>query len=193
MTGLEFAANVVTALSVFLAGRNSVHTWWSGIIGCILFALMFYQVKLYADVALQGFFVVTSVLGWYQWLHGRDGRERVITQTAWTVLVAMLITGMVVTFIYGYVLHHYTDAYAPFIDSAVLAFSVLAQLLLMQRRVETWLFWLLVNSIAIPLYASRELYFTAALYSVYWVNAVVAWYEWRRQMSAVHAAIPEDT
>ena len=192
MTGLEFAANVVTALSVLLAGRNSVHTWWSGIIGCILFALLFYQVKLYADVALQGFFVVTSVLGWYQWLHGRDGRERVITQTAWTVLVAMLITGMVVTFIYGYVLHHYTDAYAPFIDSAVLAFSVLAQLLLMQRRVETWLFWLIVNSIAIPLYASRELYFTAALYSVYWVNAVVAWYGWRRQMSAVHAAIPED-
>ncbi len=192
MTGLEFAANVVTALSVFLAGRNSVHTWWSGIIGCILFALMFYQVKLYADVALQGFFVVTSVLGWYQWLYGRSGRELAIAQTSWNVLAGMLITGVVVTFIYGYLLHHYTDAYAPFVDSAVLAFSVLAQLLLMKRRVETWLFWLLVNSIAIPLYASRELYFTAALYSVYWVNAVVAWYEWRRQMSAVHAAIPED-
>ena len=192
MTGLEFAANVVTALSVLLAGRNSVHTWWSGIIGCILFALMFYQVKLYADVALQGFFVVTGVLGWYQWLYGRGGRELAIAQTSWNVLVGMLITGIVVTFIYGYLLHHYTDAYAPFVDSAVLAFSVLAQLLLMQRRVETWLFWLIVNSIAIPLYASRELYFTAALYSVYWVNAVIAWYEWRRQMSAVHAAIPVD-
>ena len=192
MTGLEFAANVVTALSVFLAGRNSVHTWWSGIIGCILFALMFYQVKLYADVALQGFFVVTGVLGWYQWLHGRGGRELVIAQTSWTVLASMLITGIVVTFIYGYLLHHYTDAYAPFVDSAVLAFSVLAQLLLMKRRVETWLFWLIVNSIAIPLYASRELYLTAALYSVYWVNAVVAWYEWRRQMSAVHTAVPVD-
>ena len=192
MTGLEFAANVVTALSILLAGRNSVHTWWIGIIGCILFALMFYQVKLYADVALQGFFVVTGVLGWYQWLHGRGGRELVIAQTSWNVLAGMLITGIVVTFIYGYLLHHYTDAYAPFVDSAVLAFSVLAQLLLMKRRVETWLFWLIVNSIAIPLYASRELYFTAALYSVFWVNAVVAWYEWRRQMSAVHAAIPAD-
>ncbi len=59
-----------------------------------------------------------------------------------------------VTAAYGALLHRFTDAYAPFADSAVLAFSVVAQLLLMQRRLETWGFWLLVNTVSVPLFAS---------------------------------------
>ena len=82
---------------------------------------------------------------------------------------------------YGTLLHRLTDAYAPFADSAVLAISVLAQLLLMRRRIETWPAWLLVNTIAVPLYASRGLTLTAVLYAVYWINALVAWWHWSRR------------
>jgi nicotinamide mononucleotide transporter len=57
---------------------------------------------------------------------------------------------------------------------------VIAQLLLMGRRIENWLFWLAVNTVAVPLYASRGLYLTAILYAIYWINAVVAWRWWRR-------------
>ncbi len=57
---LEIAANVTTAAAIFLAGRNNIHTWWIGIIGCVLFGALFYQWNLYADVALQGFFIVSS-------------------------------------------------------------------------------------------------------------------------------------
>jgi len=87
---------------------------------------------------------------------------------------------MVATVGYGTLLHRFTDAYAPFVDSSVLAFSVIAQILLMQRRLESWLFWLLVNTIAVPLYASRDLHLTAVLYAAYWCNAVVSWWHWRR-------------
>ncbi|CUI08723.1 Ribosyl nicotinamide transporter, PnuC-like [Janthinobacterium sp. CG23_2] len=59
-------------------------------------------------------------------------------------------------------------------------FSVVAQLLLMQRKVENWAFWILVNTVAVPLYASRGLYLTAFLYACYWVNAIVSWLWWRR-------------
>jgi nicotinamide mononucleotide transporter len=190
MTGaLEIAANAVMTVSIFLAGRNSVHTWWTGIIGCILFALMFFQVQLYADVALQAFFVVTSAAGWRRWLTGEKGEQgeksesggplpvsaASVRQLAWTVPI-----GVGATAIYGALLHFFTNAYAPFIDSTVLVFSVIAQLLLMQRRMETWAFWLLVNSIAAPLYASRGLYLTAFFYALYWANAFVSWCSWRR-------------
>jgi nicotinamide mononucleotide transporter len=70
---LEFGANVFTALAIFLAGRNSVHTWWTGIVGCALFALLFFQARLYADVLLQAFFVVASVIGWWKWTRGAGG------------------------------------------------------------------------------------------------------------------------
>ena len=57
---IELAASVMTTVSILLAARNSVHTWWTGIAGCALFAVTFYRAALYADVTLQGFFIVTS-------------------------------------------------------------------------------------------------------------------------------------
>lgn len=47
-----------------LVGRNNIHMWWTGIEGCTLFAVLFYQSNLYADVMLQVFFVVTGLVGW---------------------------------------------------------------------------------------------------------------------------------
>lgn len=177
---LEWAANLFSAACILLAGRNNINTWWTGIVGCSLFGVLFYQSNLYADVALQVFFVFTGVFGWVQWLKGNHGDALPITHAAMKTILMIVPVAILATAAYGAMLHHYTKAYAPFIDSAVLVFSVVAQLLLMRRKVENWPFWILVNTIAVPLYASRELYLTAFLYGVYWVNAIVSWYWWRR-------------
>jgi len=177
---LELAANAFTAAAILLAGRNNVHTWWTGIIGCVLFGLLFAQSRLYADVLLQAFFVATGILGWWRWLHGRNGAPLPITHAGWRSLAWMVPVGIAATAAYGALLHSYTDAYAPFIDSAVLVFSVIAQLLMMQRRIENWPVWLIVNTIAVPLYYSRGLVLTSILYAGFWINAIVSWWWWRR-------------
>lgn len=183
---LEIAANLVTTASILLAGRNSVHTWWTGILGCVLFAVLFYSSRLYADVVLQAFFVVTSAAGWWAWIHGDRGTPLRITRSDGRLLMIAIPAGILTALSYGTVLFHFTDAYAPYIDSLLLVFSVIAQLLLMRRKLETWLFWIAVNTVAVPLFASRELYLTASLYSVYWINAVVAWLTWRSQLGPRH-------
>jgi len=181
---LEIAANAVMAISIVLAGRNSIHSWWLGIAGCALFAALFYSVNLYADVALQIFFIVSCVIGWLQWRRGAGGAPLPITSVRARTLVWMSAVGLAATASYGLMLQAYTNAYAPFIDSAVLMFSVIAQLLLMGRRIDTWPFWLLVNTISVPLYASRGLVLTAVLYAGYWINALASWFFWRRKMRA---------
>ncbi len=183
-SNLEIAANATTAVAIFLAGRNNVHTWWIGIIGCVLFGLVFYEAKFFADVALQVFFVASSIVGWRQWVKGAAGEALPVTNVDARSLAIIAPLGIVATAAYGGMLYQFTSAYAPFWDSAVLVFSIVAQLLLMQRRIENWPFWLIVNSIAVPLYASRELYLTAVLYGFYWVNACVSWYWWRRLQRA---------
>lgn len=85
---------------------------------------------------------------------------------------------------YSAVLERYTDAFAPVPDSLVLVFSVVAQLLLMQRRIETWYFWLLVKTIAVPLFVQRGLVLTGLLYAVFWINALFALRHWRRLAAA---------
>ena len=160
---LEIAANVLMTVSIVLAGRNNIHSWWIGIVGCVLFAVLFYQVNLYADVLLQLFFIVTCVIGWLQWRRGAAGQPLPITRTGWRSLAWIVPAGIAAVVIY------------------VLVFSIIAQFLLMSRRIETWAFWLLVNTVAVPLYYSRGLHLTAVLYAAYWFNALLSWYWWRVQ------------
>jgi nicotinamide mononucleotide transporter len=182
--GWEIAANGFNTASILLAGRNSAHTWWTGIVGCLLFAFVFFDTRLYADLTLQIFFIVTSVLGWWNWLHGRKCAELPIRQTQLPLLLLQMAGGVIVAIGYGWLLHRFTKAYAPFLDSFILAFSVLGQFLLMGRRLENWWCWLLVNTIAVPLYAVRGLRVTALLYAVFWVNALVSLRRWNRLIKA---------
>jgi nicotinamide mononucleotide transporter len=180
---VELGANGFNTLSILLAGRNSVHTWWTGIIGGLLFGYVFFEAKLYADVTLQVFFLVTSIDGWRRWQGGK-ALELPVTRTKSSMLGKLTLAGVLVVILYGLLLHRFTDAYAPFVDSAILAFSVLGQFLLMQRRVETWWCWLLVNSLAVPVYWQRGLHLTSLLYAAYWVNALVSLRHWRSDLAA---------
>lgn len=182
-TPLEIAANLFTVICIFLAGRNSIHTWWTGIVACVLFGALFYQAKLYADVTLQVFFVVTSLVGWYGWM--KKTSEDVpgivvlsLDRASEKTMVTMVSLAVLTAIGYGAVLHFFTDAYAPWIDSLVLTFSVIAQLLLMRRKLENWPVWVFVNLLSAPLYFSRELYLTAGLYTVFFVHALWAWKHW---------------
>jgi nicotinamide mononucleotide transporter len=181
---LEVSANIANAAAILFATRNSVHTWWLSIVGCALFAVLFYTSRLYADMLLQGFFIATSGIGWWKWLAKSDGTVLEVTRLAWrsfglVVLVSLLVAGG-----YGYALWRFTDAYAPFIDSMVLALSVAAQLLLMVRKYDSWWLWLAVNTLSVALFTNRGLYLTAVLYFGFWVNAIVALVRWKRLMRA---------
>ncbi len=176
----EVAANAVNAISILLATLNSTHTWWTGIVGCLLFGWVFLETQLYADATLQVFFIVTSAIGWWNWSKGYDGTTLPVRRTSVRTIAACVAIGTCVAAGYGWLLHAYTNAYAPFADAAVLALSVLAQLLLMGRRYESWWCWVATNSIAVPLFFMRGLNVTALLYLAFWVNAVVALIRWRR-------------
>jgi nicotinamide mononucleotide transporter len=193
MSSIEIAANAVTALSIWLAARNSPHTWTTGVLGCVLFGWIFYSNQLYADASLQVFFVATSVVGWVQWRRGPGAQARPISRAARPVLAAMALAAALVTLAYGGLLVRFTDAYLPFVDAAVLTLSVVAQCLLMQRKMQTWAWWLAVNTVSVPLFASRGLWLTAGLYCAYWLNAWYGWWVWRREAAAAHGGAQDAT
>ncbi len=180
-SALELAANLLVAGSIWLAARNSALTWWATIAGCALFGLLCYQHQLYADVVLQLFFIAAAVWGLFSW---QAKQALPIRQLPLKYLLPYLAAALLVAAGYGALLHAWTDAYAPFWDSLVLTLSVLAQLLLIRRYLQNWWCWLLVNSIAIPLYYHRGLELTAAFYLLYWLNAAYGLWQWRQWLSA---------
>lgn len=203
---LEIAANAFNLLSVWFSARNSVHTWWSGIVGCALYAVMFTGVKLYADVTLQIFFIASCIVGWWNWQNG--GRRSANTGGAGTSTSEPVSTELPITRVapltalafaalaalsaagYGALLHGFTDAANPFIDSAVLALSVLAQLLMVARKIETWPVWFAVDCIAVPLYASKGLWLTAAVYGFFLVLVVMGWLRWSKLIELASGTEP---
>ena len=209
MTPLEIAANVFNLLSVWFAARNSVHTWWSGIVGCALYSVMFVEVKLFADVTLQLFFIGSCVVGWWNWRRGRDRvrdtgpqpatveagaveavHELPITRVA--PLTALGLTAFAIACAAGYggLLLTLTSAANPFVDSLVLTLSILAQLLMVARKIETWPVWFVVDCIAVPLYASKGLYLTAAVYAFFLVLVVMGGVRWSRLIGRDPVAVP---
>jgi nicotinamide mononucleotide transporter len=181
MSPLEVAGNAFVLASVYLARRNSVHTWWATMIGVALYGVMFYGAKLYADVVLQVFFFGTAVVGWQQWRHGGaggaelpittlDGRQRA---AAW---VGVVVAALGIGFLFG----RFTDAALPYADSFILGGSVVAQLLMMRRKIDHWPIWIVVDVVAVGVYTAKALYLTAAVYAVLLVLCVQGIVAWRR-------------
>lgn len=189
MTPLELFANAFNLASVALARRNSVHTWWTGLIAVSLYAVLFFGTRLYADTVLQGFFFASCLVGWWQWRRGGEGATE-LPVTTLTVLARVGVVAAVgaASLTAGWAFATYTDAALPFADSFVLGGSVVAQGLLVRRKIDSWAVWIAVDVVAIGVYALKGLYLTAAVYGVLLVLCGFAVVEWRRLLGAGQAS-----
>ena len=178
---LEGAANLALVASVYLARRNSVHTWWTGMIAVSLFAVLFFGAKLYADVVLQVFFFGTCVYGWWAWSRGGEsgGELPVSRLTPGGLAVALGAVTLAVLF-FGTVFSRFTDAALPYPDSFILGGSVVAQLLMMRRKMDHWALWIAVDVVAVMVYGAKALYLTAGVYAVLLLLCIQGIVEWRQ-------------
>lgn len=191
MSPLEWSAALVSALSVYLGVRQHIWVWPTGLVGVALYAVVFYDSKLYADMGLQVFYVAAQVYGWWAWLHGGQGGSALsVTRTPRAWLSGFFVGGAALSFALGLALHTYTDAALPYLDSTLSAYSVVAQWQMTRKWVESWLVWIAVDVVYIGLFLVKQLYPTAVLYAVFLVLATLGWREWRRSMasSSVSAA-----
>lgn len=177
---VEAVAVVSYAWSVWLLARNQPAGWWVGLLGCALYGWVFYGAQLYAEVGIQAFYFVTSLQAILIWMRGgADRAERPVGRIPprWLLLSAAL--AVVGTLLLRALLIHLRGA-APFWDALTTVLSLIAHLYLMARAVESWYLWITVDVIYVPLYASRELYVTSALYAVFLVLAIKGLITFRR-------------
>lgn len=179
--GLTEAVAVVSyAWSVWLLARNKPLGWWVGLLGVVLYGVIFYEVRLFAEVGIQAFYFVTSLQAIYIWLRwGADRTERPVGRVPPRVFTGILAIGLVATLGLRELLIALRGA-EPFWDALTTVFSITAHLLLMGRFVQSWYLWIAVDTVYVPLYASRGLYFTSALYAVFLLMAVGGLLNFRR-------------
>lgn len=184
MNWLELIAALLGVVSVWMVVRRQIWAFPIGIVMVILYAFIFYQAKFYADMALQGVYVVMQAQGWYVWAHSAradDDRIQVrrLNATQWLLTAALIIAG---TLAAGYFLQQHTDASLPYIDAFTTAVSLLAQWWMNTKYLENWLLWIAVDAVYLFQYSYKELYLTTGLYAVFLVLAVMGYREWREKL-----------
>ena len=183
MTFTEVAAVLLGLLSVFLVTRQNIWCYPLGIVSVFIYIFIFYEVKLYADMGLQVFFIVLQVYGWYEWLYG--GEKKTELKVSWgtrTLYGFTTLFVVITTAVLGTLLHRLTDASLPFIDSLLAVLSMAAQWMMAKKYIENWILWTIVNIGSIAMYAMKELYFTMFLYAVYLVLGILGYVAWKKSL-----------
>ena len=186
VTWLEVVAFAL-ALGCVVLNVLEVHWAWPlAIAASLLYAWLFFASRLYGDVAVQGFFVVSSVWGWYQWLFGQRAAQGTeiaplrIARLGAKRTVAVALLWLAAWPALGLALAHFTDTDVPFFNAFPTAGSFIGQILLALKFVENWPVWLIVNAVSVALYATKGLWLTAALYVIFGALAVAGWRRWQR-------------
>ena len=190
MSSLELFAAVLGAISVYLSVRQNIWSWPTAIVNVAVYAVVFYNAKLYADMGLQVIYAVLSVYGWYEWLYGGANRTELhVTRTSPRLggVLALIALGGAAAL--GVVLRGATDAALPFMDSFLSSTSLVAQWMMTRKKLENWLVWIAVDVLYVGMFIFKHLYITAGLYTVFLVLAVRGYLDWRTSMAERPAAV----
>lgn len=191
---LEWVAVVTGFACVWLAARESLWNFPVAIVSCGLYVVVYYQAALYSDCFLQTMFIALALLGWYQWLYGGQNRaELPVTRTPAREWVGCAVFVAAYTLGVGYYLQHHTDAALPHWDAFTTAGSLSAQYLLIRKRLENWVLWVIVDIIYVPILWYKHLYPTSALYALYLGLAVYGYVEWRRALRKTRSSTASST
>lgn len=183
-TWLEIAA-VVIALAMVGCNIREIHWGWPlAIISSLMYFAIFWRSKLYGDAALQIFFAVVALWGWFQWLRGTsaDGTALHVTRLTQRGLVVLVAACAVLWSATGLFLNTFTDTDVPWWDAFPTAVSLVGQFLLGRKYIENWAVWIVVNVVSVGLFAYKGLWLTVALYVVFIAMSVVGWQQWQRKL-----------
>jgi len=182
MSLIEIVAVVFSLLCTWLAVKKHILNWPVGIIGVSAYLLLFYQVKLYADMLLQIVFICQGIYGWYNWYYKNAIEDKVAVsylKNPQRLLYTLII--LAVSIIWALLLANYTNASTPYVDAFVSTTSLIANWLMAKKKTDNWVLWILADIIYVALFWYKELYLSSAVYVVFLVLAIIGLLEWNKK------------
>ncbi|MDE9537677.1 nicotinamide riboside transporter PnuC [Xenorhabdus bovienii] len=175
---IEAVGTIAGLLCIWLASQEKIINYLFGLINVFLFAVIFFQIQLYASLLLQIFFFAANIYGWYAWSRVNEQKQielkirwlnpkQTITVAAVSIF-AILVMMFNIDQIFGYMAKIVVfalqgigfniampalepDAF-PFWDSVMTVLSIVAMVLMTRKHVENWLVWVIINVISVVIY-----------------------------------------
>ena len=182
---LEIFAVATSYSCTYLCVQQSRMNYPIGVASTMALTLLFWQQGYYASAALNLYLTPALIVGWMLW--GKDSNPRPVTHLAmdrW-IWVYALITVSAITAVTA--ANSYFGSTVAQADAIIFVCSVLAQILLDTKKIETWFVWIPVNVFAIWVY-HETLPLVAFQFVFFLGNAVYGYVSWRRTMPTAQEA-----
>ena len=193
MSYIEFIGTIFYLASVILIAQKKMLTWPVGIISVILYGILFYQIQLYSDTIEQLYYLGASIYGWIYWNKHKKAKDDSIPfhiSNKKHISTWLLITGVGTIFMTIFMMKIHLllpsifskPASFPFIDALTTVMSFVAMFLMAQKRVESWIYWIIVDVIGIGLYFTKDVKFISLLYVILLIIAIRGFFSWKSSL-----------
>ncbi len=179
ISGLEIVGTLAAFGALYLAGRQNILNWPAWIISILIYLYIFADAALYGDAALQVFYLGMTIYGWAQWRRGEatPSKEHPITVCTMPCRIGAILTTAIVTPAMGWVLSH-TRSNVPYWDAFTTTAALVATYLMARKKIDHWIWWIIIDSVAAAIYVYKGLYVTAFQYAVFVPMAIWGWIQW---------------
>jgi len=168
--------------------KQNIWCWPVGLISSVIYVVVFFGAKFYADMGLQLYYVFISIYGWYHWIYGgktQNKQQLDVTQTSLKLGLLLFVVNIILFVIISFILINFTDSDIPYWDAFTTAASIIATWMLAQKKLEHWIIWVIVDIISLGLYLYKGLYATVFLFAVYTILAFIGYSQWKKDLRKI--------
>lgn len=188
ITLTEWLIFISALLYVLLVAIENSWGWLFGIIASGLSVYLCFSGNLFLESGLNIFYVIIGIYGWYQWKYGsKQKTEIAISKLPFKKNLQLFVLGIIVWIPFGYFAKNYSTQALPYLDAFITAFSLIATWMTAKKIIENWLYWIVIDSLGILLFAYREFYLLALLNIIYTLIATAGYFKWRKKLIIQHA------
>jgi nicotinamide mononucleotide transporter len=183
-TPLNIIAGLAGVVSVVMCAKGRTMFYFVGFIQTCTYLVLSWQNNFYGEVIENLFYFVTMIWGIFVWkkneVTNEDGTEDVLakkfTVTQWIVSILGTI---VATVAMGYWLNSIGSAQA-YTDAATNVMAIFAQLLMVRRYREQWIWWLVIDLFCIKMWFVAGNWSMVVMYIFWTANTIYGYINWSK-------------
>ena len=180
---LEITGVVFGLLSVWLAKKNHIGVFPTGMISTSIYVYLLLKWGLVGDMLINAYYFGMSVYGWVIWTHVNDQQQTTpisrINKQEWRYLLLLFVGSL--GFVYGvYQWFGLWNSSTSVIDTLTTAIFFSGMWLMARRKIENWIFWIVGDIISVPLYLIKGFSFTSLQYLIFTFIAIYGYLEWKK-------------
>jgi nicotinamide mononucleotide transporter len=182
----EFLAFVFGIISVIYAKKENILVYPTGIICTVITIYLLYRAQYFGDMMMNVYYSIMSIYGWWNWSRIKDNRQMVLISKTnkKQYLIAsffFLLTIGITFFVYKINLDHLQIP--NYIDIFTSGIFFTAMWLMANKKIESWIFWIVGDIITVPLYSYRGLGILSLQYLIFLILAIQGYYEWKKTLN----------